>query len=177
MLFRSRENSDPERVNLLKKQYKYLGEQTCAGDGLCSTSCPMKINVGDLTHVLREMNIPTNGFGYKIGDYVANHFAGIKSVLRPTLSVANAAHSVLGTSLMSSITRGMHKAFKVPQWTPAMPKPYYPNRAKVLTLKSPKKVVYFPSCINQTMGLEKKSPEELPRVFTHSLVKHHQKVE
>lgn len=159
-----RENSDPKRVNLLKKQYKYLGEQTCAGDGLCSTSCPMKINVGELTHVLREMNIPTNGFGYKIGDYVANHFAGIKSVLRPTLSVANAAHSVLGTSLMSSITRGMHKAFKVPQWTPAMPKPYYPNRAKVLTLKSPKKVVYFPSCINQTMGLEKKSPEELPLI-------------
>ena len=159
-----RDGSDPERLSTLKKQYKYLGEQTCAGDGLCSTSCPMSINVGDLTHVLRELNVPKGSFGYNIGNYVANHFAGIKSVLRPTLSVANAAHTVLGTALMSSVTKGMHRVFKIPQWTPAMPKPYYPNRAKVLTLQSPKKVVYFPSCINQTMGLDKKSPEELPLI-------------
>ena len=159
-----REGSDPERLKTLRKQYKYLGEQTCAGDGLCSTSCPMSINVGELTHVLRELNLPKGSFGYKVGDYVANHFAGVKSVLRPTLSFANFGHSVLGTSLMTSVTKGMHKAFKIPQWTPAMPKAYYPNRAKVLTLQSPMKVVYFPSCINQTMGLEKKSPHELPLI-------------
>ena len=159
-----REGSDPERLKILRKQYKYLGEQTCAGDGLCSTSCPMSINVGELTHVLRELNLPKGSFGYKVGDYVANHFAGVKSVLRPTLSFANFGHSVLGTSLMTSVTKGMHKAFKIPQWTPAMPKAYYPNRAKVLTLQSPMKVVYFPSCINQTMGLEKKSPHELPLI-------------
>ena len=159
-----REGSDPERLKTLRKQYKYLGEQSCAGDGLCSTSCPMSINVGELTHVLRELNLPKGSFGYKVGDYVANHFAGVKSVLRPTLSFANFGHSVLGTSLMTSVTKGMHKAFKIPQWTPAMPKAYYPNRAKVLTLQSPMKVVYFPSCINQTMGLEKKSPHELPLI-------------
>ncbi len=159
-----REGSDPERLKTLRKQYKYLGEQTCAGDGLCSTSCPMSINVGELTHVLRELNLPKGSFGYKVGDYVANHFAGVKSVLRPTLSFANFGHSVLGTSLMTWVTKGMHKAFKIPQWTPAMPKAYYPNRAKVLTLQSPMKVVYFPSCINQTMGLEKKSPHELPLI-------------
>ncbi|MGL5260922.1 MAG: FAD-binding and (Fe-S)-binding domain-containing protein, partial [Bacteroides sp.] len=159
-----REGSDPERLKTLRKQYKYLGEQTCAGDGLCSTSCPMSINVGELTHVLRELNLPKGSFGYKVGDYVANHFAGVKSVLRPTLSFANFGHSVLGTSFMTSVTKGMHKAFKIPQWTPAMPKAYYPNRAKVLTLQSPMKVVYFPSCINQTMGLEKKSPHELPLI-------------
>ena len=159
-----REGSDPERLKILRKQYKYLGEQTCAGDGLCSTSCPMSINVGELTHVLRELNLSKGSFGYKVGDYVANHFAGVKSVLRPTLSFANFGHSVLGTSLMTSVTKGMHKAFKIPQWTPAMPKAYYPNRAKVLTLQSPMKVVYFPSCINQTMGLEKKSPHELPLI-------------
>ena len=159
-----REGTDPERLHKLTKQYKYLGEQSCAGDGLCSTSCPMSINVGDLTHVLREINLPKNSLGYKVGNYVANHFAGVKSLLRPTLSLANFGHSVLGTSLMTSLTKGMHNALKVPQWTPAMPKPYYPNRSQVLTLESPKKVVYFPSCINQTMGLEKKSPHELPLI-------------
>ena len=34
-----------ERLDTLKKQYKYLGNATCAGDGLCSMSCPMGINV------------------------------------------------------------------------------------------------------------------------------------
>ena len=40
----------PERLALLEKQYRYPGNQTCAGDGLCSMSCPMGINTGDLTH-------------------------------------------------------------------------------------------------------------------------------
>lgn len=158
-----REANDPERIETLRKQFKYLGEETCAGDGLCSTSCPMHINTGDLTHVLREMEFPKGSRGYKIGNYAANHFAGIKSVLRPTLTLANAAHTVLGTGLMSSMTRGMHK-LGLPLWTPAMPKSYKVKAKEILTNKSPMKVVYFPSCINQTMGLAKKSPEELPLV-------------
>ena len=43
--------ADPERAARLRKQYKYYGDQTCATDGLCSTSCPMKINTGELTHL------------------------------------------------------------------------------------------------------------------------------
>ncbi len=32
---------DPERLANLEKGFKELGNATCAGDGLCSTSCPM----------------------------------------------------------------------------------------------------------------------------------------
>ena len=35
-----------ERLKRLKKQYAYAGNDTCAGDGLCATSCPMNINTG-----------------------------------------------------------------------------------------------------------------------------------
>ena len=160
-----REGTDSERVKTLRDQFRYLGEATCAGDGLCATSCPMHINVGDLTHVLREMEFPKGSTGYKIGNYAANHFAGIKGVLRPTLTLANAAHTVLGTKIMSAMTEGMHKALKIPLWTPAMPRPYYLKKKKEIpAFDSVKKVVYFPSCLNQTMGLEKKSPEELPLI-------------
>ena len=41
---------DAKRLKTLTDQYRYPGNQTCAGDGLCSTSCPMGINVADLTH-------------------------------------------------------------------------------------------------------------------------------
>jgi len=201
---------NPERLRLLQKQYHYPGNTTCAGDGLCSMSCPMNINTGDLTHDLRQEELPKDSFGYKVGNYTANHFAGIKNGLRPVLTLANAAHTVLGTPVMSAIGKGIHK-LGIPLWTPAMPKAYSPKRlasktnisyhpalqapllpeggeaasrctqthhaASTLLLqeggvpeggggrtKSPHYVVYFPSCINQTMGLAKKSPVEMPLV-------------
>lgn len=155
---------DPQRLALLEKQYNYPGNQTCAGDGLCSMSCPMDINTGDLTHIIRQENLPANSFGYKAGDYAARHFAGIKSVLRPVLTLADLAHSTLGTKTMSAVTLGMHKVLGIPLWTPAMPKPYKMENGKVKGKNAALKVVYFPSCINQTMGLPKKSPVEQPLV-------------
>ena len=155
----------PERLSLLEKQYRYPGNQTCAGDGLCSMSCPMNINTGDLTHIIRQETLPKGSLGYKAGDFVANHFAGVKSSLRPVLSLANFGHSVLGTKAMSSITKGMHNVLGVPLWTPAMPKAYSIDKSQLSTVNCQlNKVVYFPSCINQTMGLPKKSPVEQPLV-------------
>lgn len=170
----------PGKLATLRKQYHYQGNQTCAGDGLCSMSCPMGINVGDLTHLIRQAELPEGSFGYKVGDFAARHFAGIKSVLRPVLTLANATHTVLGTSAMTSMTRGMHNLLGVPQWTPAMPKSYKlqatnykpqvknkdDNTALIADNSSlvARKVVYFPSCINQTMGLPKLSPVEQPLV-------------
>ena len=140
----------------------------------------MNINTGDLTHIIRQESLPKGSLGYKAGDFVANHFAGVKSSLRPVLSLANFGHSVLGTKAMSSITKGMHNVLGVPLWTPAMPKSYKATSYKLqatssmrhdsaaLVARSPSlvadKVVYFPSCINQTMGLPKKSPVEQPLV-------------
>ena len=157
--------TDPERLSLLEKQYRYPGNQTCAGDGLCSMSCPMNINTGDLTHIIRQEILPKGSLGYKAGNFVANHFAGVKSSLRPVLSLANFGHSVLGTKAMSSITKGMHNVLGVPLWTPAMPKAYSIDKSQLSTVNCQlNKVVYFPSCINQTMGLPKKSPVEQPLV-------------
>ena len=150
--------ANPERLATLKRQYKYYGDATCAADGLCSTSCPMKINTGELTHLIRQMNMNDCRMGYKAGEFAANHMAGIKSGLRVVLDVANLGHSVLGSSLMTSICNGMNK-MGLPLWTTAMPKPIKQPKATALNRDiSPLKVVYFPSCINQTMGLAKGAP-------------------
>ena len=159
--------ADPERLATLKKQYKYYGDQTCATDGLCSTSCPMKINTGELTHLIRQMDMNESPTGYKLGEFAANHMAGIKSGLRVVLDVAHAAHITLGPSLMTSICRGMNK-MGMPLWTTAMPKKHRQPKKSDLTQfiieksiphkeeqHSELKVVYFPSCINQTMGQSK----------------------
>ena len=156
---------DNERLKALVKGYKYWGNETCAGDGLCSTSCPMHINMGELTHVIRQQEMPEGSMGYTIGNFAANHFAGMKSALRPVLTLADTAHTVLGTKAMSALTGGMHSLLNIPLWTPAMPKAFHVD--KHLEERQPKeknKVVYFPSCINQTMGLPHKSPEEMALV-------------
>ena len=148
--------SDPNRLATLVKQYRYQGDQTCAGDGLCATSCPMKINVANLTHLVRQEALPHGSMGYKAGDFAARHFAGIKSGLRLVLDTARLGHNMLGTSAMQSVAGALHKV-GLPLWTPAMPgKARQPQSGRVG--ESDLKVVYFPSCINQTMGLAKGAP-------------------
>ena len=159
--------ANPQRAAALRKQYKYYGDQTCATDGLCSTSCPMKINTGELTHLIRQLDMNRSMLGYQVGEFAANHMAGIKSGLRVVLDVAHAAHVTLGPTLMTNVCRGMNK-LGLPLWTTAMPKKKRQPKKSDLTQfiieksipqkekeHSDLKVVYFPSCINQTMGQSK----------------------
>ena len=164
---------DPERAERLRKQYKYYGDQTCATDGLCATSCPMKINTGELTHLIRQIDMNHNPTGYKIGEFAANHMAGIKEGLRVVLDVAHLGHVTLGPTLMTHVCRTMNK-MGMPLWTTAMPKKKRQPKKSDLTQfiihsievdgekkevsDGRPKVVYFPSCINQTMGLSKEAP-------------------
>lgn len=142
---------NPELLRKLQKQYSYQGEQSCAGDGLCSTSCPMKINVGDLTHEIRRADM--GQMSYKIGEFASDNFHGVKTALRGILTIADVAHRVLGYKVMSTVAKGIHAA-GLPLWTPSMPRPY--NASKKISAKQTGllKVVYFPSCLNQTMGVD-----------------------
>ncbi|MBR5102795.1 MAG: 4Fe-4S dicluster domain-containing protein, partial [Muribaculaceae bacterium] len=140
---------DPKRLARLKKQYKYLGNSTCAADGLCSTSCPMKINTADLTHDLRAAGRGEGTMGYRVGNICANHFGGVKKALKGALYMADAAHFVVRDGGVKVMGKAMH-AVGVPLWTPSLPKPH--KMHKLDTATSDKKVVYFPSCLNQTMG-------------------------
>lgn len=151
--------TEQARLQTLEKEYSYAGEQTCAGDGLCSTSCPMGINVADLTHQLRRMNMPAGTLGYGVWDFTAKHYSGVKSGLKGALRMATAGETVLGDLAMSGLCRWLHSVIRLPLWTPATPKAYnIPMSLKALVssaVASTNKVVYFPSCINQMMGLPK----------------------
>ena len=153
---------DNERLALLRKGYAHYGNDTCAGDGLCSKSCPMGINISHLTHELRRLEMGTTG--RSIGEFAANHFAGVKGALRGVLTVADMAHTILGSKAMSAIGRGLHKGLKMPLWTPSLPKDYDFREGRVVRSEHKDKVVYFPSCINQTMGTDRASRHLRPLV-------------
>ena len=153
---------DPRRLRELERRYRYAGEQTCAGDGLCSTSCPLGIDTGELTHLLRARHVPPGSAGYAAGAFASRHFAGLKASLRPVLTMADTAHRTLGTRTMTAAAKGLH-ALGLPQWLPSMPRAYrIPDSLKKGPCEEPHKVVYFPSCINQTMGLARETPVTEP---------------
>ena len=121
----ARRKAAGEPWEALERAYRYPGQVTCAGDGLCSTSCPMGINVADLTHELRRNSL--GPAGNWLGAWVANHFRGTKALVRVGIVMGDIVPVV-----------------------PNLPLPAIVH--KPLQEKSERKVVYFPSCLNQTMG-------------------------
>lgn len=152
-----------ERAHRLHKLFDYLGNDTCAGDGLCSTSCPMKINTGDLIHAYREHMMPEGSAGYRMGVIAAERLSAISKGLRLALGTADVVHRVIGDSAVNAIGRGMHK-LGMPLWTSALPTSYSPKEAVKRIAeenRSERKVVYFPSCINRTMGVTREKGKDI----------------
>ena len=159
-------------LKTLRKEYSYLGEETCAGDGLCSMSCPMGINVADLTHAVRaEKNRPgTIAFGGLT--FASRHFPQVKSALRGALRLASFGEAVMGDAAMEGLCRILHKGVGLPLWNSSTPRAYKVPRsipaspaAAARDVGGILKVVYFPSCINQMMGLPRHgSPVDKPLV-------------
>lgn len=147
---------DPQRLRRLRKGFQYYGNETCAGDGLCSTSCPMGINTSDMIHDIRERLLGKRGKA--VGKWAADHLAGVSSGLRVMLGAANVGHAVLGDKGVAAVGRGLHRV-GIPLWTPSLPKPFSPKHLEKATpdTSAPRRLVYFPSCINRTMGPSEES--------------------
>lgn len=152
---------NPARLKRLKKSFRYYGNQTCAGDGLCSTSCPMGINTGELIHDIRQANLPPKSMGYKVGNVAANKLNVVEATLRPMLSTAAFASKILGQSATTSLGKGLHK-IGFPLWTPALPHGHRNRMPGQDTSSELRKVVYFPSCINQTFGASHEKGVKVP---------------
>ncbi|MDO4573596.1 MAG: FAD-binding and (Fe-S)-binding domain-containing protein [Planctomycetia bacterium] len=161
---RLRAEGETARAKKLERAFRYPGNQTCAGDGLCALSCPMGINVGHLTHELREREFPQGSVGYLLGKIAADFLKWVKIPIRMLLRVAHLGHTILGTSWMSSICRTLHTgSFRcIPLWTPAMPKAYVVPKNLPDKTAGLRTVVYFPSCINQAFGTARHSPDSTP---------------
>lgn len=151
---------EPHIAASLAKAFQYEGNETCATDGLCATSCPVKIDTGKLIKALRTENI---GSGQKKAVWIADRMDGVTASARVALSVVGFFHSILGTMLMKAISGGMRtlSGKRIPLWNP-----YMPLGAKAIDLKkiqktaTGRKVVYFPSCINRSMGVSHENRKE-----------------
>lgn len=150
---------EPHIAASLAKAFHYEGNETCATDGLCATACPVKIDTGKLVKTLRKEEI-----GTKTGTAgaIASHMDRTTSMARTMLSTVGFFHSILGTSVMKSISGGIRaiSGNRIPQWNPYMPLGAQKIKGQKNQFTSDQKVVYFPSCINRSMGVSRENREE-----------------
>jgi D-lactate dehydrogenase len=152
---------EPHIAASIAKSFAYAGNQTCATDGLCAINCPVKIDTGKQIKSLRSEEIGTH---HKLADMIAGNMGVVTTMARKVLSVVNFFHAILGKKVMSAISGGARKLSgnRIPFWNPYMPSGA--GRIKQTSGINPensRKVVYFPSCINRSMGVSKDHREEI----------------
>ncbi len=139
----------------LKLQYNYNGDETCATDGLCERSCPVGINTGKLIKDLRWHHQGKNA--NNVASWLADHMDGLTSLLRFWLKVPHVFARIFGYGFMEACTRLLFRLSgrKFPLWTRYTPagSPRIKYESTISRETNVSEVVYFPSCINRTMGI------------------------
>ncbi|MGB7295779.1 MAG: FAD-binding and (Fe-S)-binding domain-containing protein [Candidatus Aminicenantales bacterium] len=147
-----RSGENPKRLKALQRQFRYHGEQTCATDGLCALACPVSIDTGQMIKALRHDH--AGSLGKRIAGLISRNMTRVTAEARIALRVVEVAHRLLGTKIMSGLTKGLQALSygTIPHWNPYMPGGAKRIRATAVRQKSPLRVVYFASCITRAMG-------------------------
>ena len=88
----------------------------------------------------------------------------ITAAARSALSIVSFFHTILGTNVMQSISDSLRRISgnRTPAWNPFMPKGARTIKAhNEVNSVNLRKVVYFPSCINRSMGVSMDHKEEM----------------
>ncbi|HSB60068.1 MAG TPA: FAD-binding and (Fe-S)-binding domain-containing protein, partial [Vicinamibacteria bacterium] len=154
-------------AGVLAAEFAYDGVLTCAGDSMCQTSCPVKIDTGALMRELKEAAHPA--WARRAAGRLARHFGLAASFGRAGLRMAALARALpLGDRALDAATDALHRAAPgfVPHVPPdlvlpraAPPLPRLPAGPPGLAPARPgagsrggRPVVYFPSCLTRIVG-------------------------
>lgn len=147
-----RTGEDPARLRELSRAYSYLGDETCAADGLCATSCPVDIDTGKLIKHLRHAHLSPPA--HKLAEWIGDHMCAVTGLTRLGLDAVDRVHGIIGTKRMWQLSQTLRRWSRglLPLWTPYMPANAASISCMPVRAENPKKVVYFPSCITRSMG-------------------------
>ena len=143
---RAGERGRSDLIARLERDYAYLGDDTCAADGLCATACPVGIDTGKLTKARRAE--ARSGLARRIAGVAAGHFAWTAAGARAGL----AAMRVLPG--LPVLREALPRAARGP----------YEDSGR----GHDRKVVYFPACVARTMGAAPGDPD--PRPVTRAML-------
>ncbi|MCG6907926.1 MAG: FAD-binding oxidoreductase [Desulfobacteraceae bacterium] len=147
-----RTGANPARLRQLAAAYRYMGDQTCAADGLCATSCPVEIDTGKLIKHLRRAQLHPPA--HRLADWIGDHMGTVTRLTRLGLGAADTVHGLIGSKRMRHLSEALRRLSRgrLPLWTPWMPASATAVACIPVRAANPRKVVYFPSCITRSMG-------------------------
>ncbi len=152
-----------------RKEYDYLGIDTCAADSLCKTRCPVGIDTGKFIKELRAERHTV--LGHSVAAFSAKFFGVVVFFASLSLPIFATMRRLIGGKLTKLITGIAHKlSFKlVPQWFAQMPRrnsgkltPLEPTQHDNSNANTPTKVVYFPSCLARATGTAQNDKNKEP---------------
>ena len=161
--------SNPADLALMKKDYKYLGDETCATDSLCAVACPVKVDNGKLTKELRHQNHTPKQEDRAAS--LAAHWDKAVWGMRAAWNMSYVMRRTVGKSVMKPLAQFARWSTcgLIPKWNPSFPKGNRKISKAILEgtdlsrIPSPSKgkVVYFPSCLTRSMGNSKEYRDAL----------------
>jgi D-lactate dehydrogenase len=148
--------SDREWAEALREDFAYQGVTSCAGDSMCQTSCPVKIDTGALMKELKAAAHPE--WSKAAARLAARHFGIMAFGARAGLRTAWLLRALpLGGRVLDLLTDVLHGLAPslVPHLPPglALPRPA-PRLPPAEDAHGARAVVYFPTCLTRILGPE-----------------------
>jgi D-lactate dehydrogenase len=143
---RARAAGEGAHAARLEADYAWLGDDTCATDGLCATACPVGIDTGKLTKARRAE--ARSGLARTLAGLAGRHFAATTAAARVGLLAMRARPGL-------------------PVLPAALPRPAKGPWRDVVRGRE-HAVVYFPACVARTMGPAPGDPD--PRSVSEAML-------
>ncbi len=141
-----------------QQSYDKLGTDLCAADGICTTRCPLSVDIAGFTRSRRCSQ--ATEFNRLTAAKISSHFEMATKGTSLLLNGISVAQRIFGDAMLykgSNAARKLSRS-RLPSWNEQMPR-----GAKALPepgRKEPDYVVYIPSCAIRTMGDSVHDPAE-----------------
>ena len=139
-------NNDQELLDAINANYDYQAIDTCAGDGMCATACPVHINTGDLVKRLRSEQ--QSFVSQSIGSLAASKWSVATNLLSGVLTTAKNMPAPL-VETVNKVLRSISGENSVPLWNKTLP---IGGKERTSLKSNNPDLVYFPSCVNSLYG-------------------------